>query len=49
VTPGTILRFKYTSVYDPIYKAFPTPIILVLNNNYNGKLHGLALRFLRPH
>lgn len=44
--PGHIVKFKYKSKYDPDYKAHQYPTVLILNTNYQGKLHGLALRFL---
>jgi len=43
-SPGMITRISYTGkkVHDP------NPIILVLNSGFEGKVHGLALRFLHP-
>lgn len=43
-SPGMIARITYTGkkVHDP------NPIILVLNSGFEGKVHGLALRFLSP-
>lgn len=40
--PGCIIKFNYTGKksHDP------QPLILLLNNNYSGKTHGLALRKL---
>lgn len=43
---GDVIQGLYMSKYHPKYKAFPRPTILVLNPNYKGKVHGLALRFL---
>jgi len=48
ISNGSIIQFRYASPNKKQIGPQPAKIVLVLNNNYEGKLHGLYITQLSP-